>query len=96
MIKVRLLHKTRHAVPSKWWHEQQHFAPFASCWDFQWSAQVTIKAIADVQVSASIFQLTIDYSIVPASFYKDFQLIVESISILISEGAPFAAPATGT
>jgi hypothetical protein len=38
--------------------------------------------------------LIVAYSIVPASFYKDFKLVVESISILISEGAQFAAPAT--
>jgi hypothetical protein len=38
--------------------------------------------------------LIVDYSIAPASFCKDFQLVVESISILISEGAQFAALAT--
>jgi hypothetical protein len=87
MVKVPLLHQTKHAVPSKWWHEQQHSVPFASCWDFQWSAQAALEGIADVQVPATIFQLIVDYLIAPASFYKNFQLVVKSISILDSEGA---------
>jgi hypothetical protein len=33
MVKVLLLHQTKHAVPSKWWHKQHHSVPFASCWD---------------------------------------------------------------
>ncbi len=33
MVKVPLLHQTKHAVPSEWWHKQQHSVPFASCWD---------------------------------------------------------------
>jgi hypothetical protein len=36
-------------------------------------------------------QLLVAYSILPESFYKDFRLVVELISILISEGAQ-AAP----
>jgi hypothetical protein len=34
-VKVSILHQTKHAVPSKWWHEQQHSDCFASCWDLQ-------------------------------------------------------------
>jgi hypothetical protein len=33
IVKVPLLHQTKYAVPSKWWHKQQHSVPFASCWD---------------------------------------------------------------
>ncbi len=36
----------------------------------------------------------VDNSIAPAFFFKDFQLVVKSFSILISDGAQFAAPAT--
>ncbi len=33
MVKVPLLHQTNHAVPSEWLHKQQHYVPFAFCWD---------------------------------------------------------------
>jgi hypothetical protein len=43
--------------------------------------------------TASTIKLIVGYSIVPASFYDNLQLVVKLISILISEGAQFA-PAT--
>jgi hypothetical protein len=33
MVKVPLLHQTKHAVPSEWWHKQHISVPFASCWN---------------------------------------------------------------
>jgi len=38
-----------------------------------------------------LIKLIVGYPIVPASFYNDIQLVVEFISILISEGAQFAS-----
>ncbi len=50
-VKVPLLHQTNHAVPSEWWHKQQHYVPFAFCWDLHQSAKAALKAIAEVQAS---------------------------------------------
>jgi hypothetical protein len=50
--KVPLFHQTNHAVSSEWWHKQQHFVPFASCWDLHQSAKAALKGIAEVQTSA--------------------------------------------
>jgi hypothetical protein len=51
-VKVPLLHQTNHAVPSEWWHKQQHYVPFVSCWDLYQSSKAALKAIAEVQASA--------------------------------------------
>jgi hypothetical protein len=51
MVKVPLLHQTNHAVPSEWWHKQQHYVPFASCWDLHQSAKAALKVIAKMQAS---------------------------------------------
>jgi hypothetical protein len=51
-VKVPLLHQTNHAVPSEWWHKQQHYVPFAFCLDLHQSAKAAFKAIAEVQASA--------------------------------------------
>jgi hypothetical protein len=51
MVKVPLLHQTNHAVPFEWWHKQQHYVPFASCWDLHQSAKAALKAIAKMQAS---------------------------------------------
>jgi hypothetical protein len=51
-VKVLLLHQTNHAVPSGWWHKQQHYVPFAFCWDLHQSAKAALKAIAEVEASA--------------------------------------------
>ncbi len=53
-VKVPLLHQTKCAVSSEWWHKQQHSALFASCWDLLRAASQnpnkTFSWLSDVQV----------------------------------------------
>jgi hypothetical protein len=79
MVKVQLLHQTNHAVPSEWWHEQQHYVPFAFCWDLHQSAIAALKAMVEVQASADKTQPN------NASSFNDkpsstFQLVVASVN----------------
>ncbi len=78
-VKIPLLHQTNHAVPSEWWHKQQHYVPFAFCWDLHQSAKAALKAKAEVQASADKTKQN------NASSFDDkpsstFQLVVASVN----------------
>jgi hypothetical protein len=86
MVKVPLLHQTNNAVPSEWWHKQQYYVPFASCWDLHQSAKAALKAIVEVQASADKPKPN------NASSFDDkpsstLQLVVASVNDKLSKGS---------
>ncbi len=72
-------------MPSEWWHKQQHYVPFASCWDLHQSAKAALKAIAEVQAPADKTKPN------NASSFNDrpsstLQLVVASVNNKLSKG----------
>jgi hypothetical protein len=84
-VKIPLLHQTNHAVPSEWWHKQQHNVPFAFCWDLHQSAKAALKAIAEVQASADKTKPN-NASSFRHTASSTLQLVVASVSDKFSKG----------
>jgi hypothetical protein len=74
-VKVPLLYQTKHAVPSKWWHKQQHSVPIASCWDLLHAAsqnsnetlQLIVRCTSKMQEDLVNFSLSKTISITKPS-----------------------------